>query len=954
MKKCIVLLALTLISIGGVVLADAQTCLQQGRPLAFEGTISGMRAAWQVFDECYIDPGCTDCADNEELILLHSLTRLFMLGVDNEGSQADSVLELAELFGVTVLNDDLNHLKGETATNQYGYYYIPETAPEANEVDAIKQFMVAELEEILSQLQQISETFRVWFLASETGLNHDIEVDYADVLQLKAYISIFKGLLVGQSAYNMEVGEENDLMEIMYGGLFSIEDLLAQYPQLLTIYDGQNGNPDGTALLADFRQGLIDGINYHLAAYENMKNETDDQWDDLLSIDINTERHLVVINDDLATFRDSLINDTSTAMHVDSYEYYTLQGEGTQWELELSFGPAAFPQQGHLRLMSGSGHPYWFLIDHFEIDNRLVMCDLVEDDRHLGYFECFIDEYGNVSNGYLTYWGVSTGQIYGMTGSMGDSEEYTATANFNPLFGDSPSYPEPVSIRNGMPEFSCFNRPLPGTMGRGLGYDATAGGIFPDATQYDWTLFTSAQPAGVVDIKPVDPLQKYNDEILYWYCEQLVFDDLTLENNGDRYEEFADTDQVYMAYESSQLSINLYGSWIMQGPPCEGWNRGVFQIFLSPHHFEFENIEGSLCLNINVDSGIATGTASIYTRVGNYFTWQPVGNIEAIIDQNRLNFKAILPKTNCNINAKYLTFITRYKEDQYKVSHFDYDHTHLRTGNLATVSGRVDYPDWQGGPIYVQAYVHKKDPEGSAIATVMLDGPGEYTLESIPLGWQGYIRAFAPLFGDRELQYEAFDIERRAHVYAYVQNMQGFDLMLEYPEVLDIDWGYEGFISTDLTDSSKWYCFDAVAGETVELYLNANPGAYIELYDRDGKTKLVGPQYGYMNYVNRTVSESGRYYVGILCDYEADPGVEYSLVMINDKMCPGADIASSEWFGVKDCAVNMYDLAALAAKWCQPCGPQTRCHLADIDRRGSVDQVDLSIMGWYWMTGLEN
>ena len=187
---------------------SASECIEQGRAEMFPCTLSGMRSAYQTFDDCLDDPGCVDCSSNRELIFLHALTQTAMLVVRDNAGEPNSVLEIAKLFDLELLGNDCNNLGYTYPTNEHDYYEIPEGAPDASEISAlVKSWMIPEIDEIMAELNSISDlpcdhTFRIYFEPSETGLEGNLEVEYGEVLILTGGLLALRARLQAQAAYD--------------------------------------------------------------------------------------------------------------------------------------------------------------------------------------------------------------------------------------------------------------------------------------------------------------------------------------------------------------------------------------------------------------------------------------------------------------------------------------------------------------------------------------------------------------------------------------------------------------------------------------------------------------------------------------------------------------------------------------------------------------------------------
>jgi len=77
-----------------------------GKSYMCEGSLSGLRLAYQTFDAGLKDSSCSQCSTNRELKFLHAVTKTAMLFIDiNDYSTNNSVLELVQSFGVNVSGD---------------------------------------------------------------------------------------------------------------------------------------------------------------------------------------------------------------------------------------------------------------------------------------------------------------------------------------------------------------------------------------------------------------------------------------------------------------------------------------------------------------------------------------------------------------------------------------------------------------------------------------------------------------------------------------------------------------------------------------------------------------------------------------------------------------------------------------------------------------------------------
>ena len=137
-KNLITVLLLSVSSASLVAAYDASYYIATGRAQMFDGTLSGLRSAYETFDNGLNDSGCTDCSMNREFKFLHAATRTAMVVIRDDNGSTDSVLELAEQFAVDLLGDywapffEPLGLELNAARNQHDAYEIPAGAPTAN------------------------------------------------------------------------------------------------------------------------------------------------------------------------------------------------------------------------------------------------------------------------------------------------------------------------------------------------------------------------------------------------------------------------------------------------------------------------------------------------------------------------------------------------------------------------------------------------------------------------------------------------------------------------------------------------------------------------------------------------------------------------------------------------------------------------------------------------------
>jgi hypothetical protein len=422
------------------------TYIVPGRAAMFEGSLSGLREAYTLFNAGVQDTNkCT--GDKRKLTFLHAVTGTAMLFIDNNDvALQNSFLEVAGVFGVTVMGDLLDVIDVNVALDQNGCYRVPAGAPKLSDIpgytaDIINNSIVPEIERIVADLNSItdspSDRFRMFLEPNETGLENQVEVDYGDVLVLKGLLLAFKGLLQAQSAYDIYINPDwNSLEKLLYEDgicpnteITDVEFLdflnipvtdpkkisvnthiLNKYPNLLKILPTSGHNENGTAILAKARQDLVKGISYFLDAVDYIKSDYDPNENHLLYIDPNDTSLLDGVNEKLTTLRDSLKNDTVGTYQVETTKTYNVYDSTPTLIGQLTFS-YVFPgleSEGQLIFTGGSIPSSWNVKISWD-GPYTIMGDAkcYEGGQWQGgYFEATLSQDGNsLSNGTFEYWG---------------------------------------------------------------------------------------------------------------------------------------------------------------------------------------------------------------------------------------------------------------------------------------------------------------------------------------------------------------------------------------------------------------------------------------------------------------------------------------------------------------------------------------------------------------------
>jgi len=945
---------------------DANECVTQGKSYMFNGTLSGIRQAYQTFDDCLKGIGCTNCSGSRELKFLHSLTGTAMLLIRDDGGSVSSVLELAGRFGLKLSGDSVNlgELSINYPTNARDSYQIPPSAPDANEIrNIINTSMIPQIQAIIDELNSIndspSDRFRIFFGPGETGLENNLEVDYAEVLLLKGLLTALKGQLEAQQAYDIFLDANDMLIEKVYGDCFNINnDLLNPHPGLLKVLPTPEHPQNGKTALSQAKTDLINGINYYFDMVSYIRSEEDPQTDDFLYIDPNDEGILDRISDQLTTLRDSLEQDKSGTYPWQTTRIYRLQdANSTEWTLTLKYDLGSFiqstPTGGSFAASSSEGMPSPWEILYSNVDGNEISIGLEyqqSDHWGNGWLSATMSPDGNnITNGSFEYWGwPDSGTIYNLSGPLISTETLEKQMDPNPIFGSSERFPNPVNPRDLLPQLDKWNSPLPNTVGKGLGNDATLGGILPGMTQYDWQLNFGLEPGGLFYLQEIYPWQKDRDGFVYlWLNKHMVFSDISGDTeNEDNVTGNIDISKLYMGYDDAYL----YGALTFND--SNSWNQDrTYNLDMSYQPQDNESLD-SIRLQISVNGGTATASIAQMVDSYGYRHWETVPFYpSAKATGNGVNFTIPWSYLPGYLPGRFISLAADGHDNTWYYWNSDDDYTHLQIGELGCISGTVAWDGWKGAPIFVQAYTDVNNPEDSIVAATMITEPGPYTLEGIGLGWEGYIKAFTPVFGfDNVFELGAFDIESTTSVFLWLEDLEDVDLVLHSPVILEKDVWVPDEIDAQ-TRQKNWYAFNAIAGGTYTLDLVRDTAAYanLDLYGRDGRTLLDRRFYWQFQQIVWICPATGRYYIKVANDSSQSGGGTYQIQMTTDITCPQADIAGAEGIGIPDCRVDFYDLAALVSYWIQSCSGPGWCDNADIDRSGIVNFRDFTILAGQWM-----
>jgi hypothetical protein len=258
----------------------------EGRALLFNNgnpSYSGLVAAHGKFEEAVQDDPNSEVANFFYGVTL--IPALFFLDGPDPGD-IDSPKELLESFGFTRIDGAPFGTLPYSEPVTGGIIDLPPSAPDG---ESVRVFLsgpwVSLLDETGTYLNKVSQSFRVFISATETGLGSTIEVDYGDVLILKSALRAMKSACLIIAAYNLDV-DLKSLATLINADIFHVQrDLIDGYQDFLELLPTTHVPSDGKASLQLAKQELFSAIDMYLSASDFIRNETDSQLDDLIAID---------------------------------------------------------------------------------------------------------------------------------------------------------------------------------------------------------------------------------------------------------------------------------------------------------------------------------------------------------------------------------------------------------------------------------------------------------------------------------------------------------------------------------------------------------------------------------------------------------------------------------------------------------------------------------------------
>jgi hypothetical protein len=288
---------------------ESQIKVAEGRYLLFNnGNYTTAGLIWSKVN--FLEAVELDPNDNEARLFL-SITRIPAL-MDNTlsytpGLPIENAREFLDSLGVSTTGRDFFNWTANFTKDVKGNITLPPDVPALREYqNFIKSGILPEVDNALSDLAGIPNSFNTILKASETGENHDIEVDNGDVLLYKTSLYTFKTFLLIILSYNINVNDADVIVTKINNRLFNVDkDLLSPYPQFFNLL------ADSASSVQTARSSFLSAIDTYFQASNFIRNETDNQEDDLIILDSEKQAAESDFRANLERIKDSLVNKVS-------------------------------------------------------------------------------------------------------------------------------------------------------------------------------------------------------------------------------------------------------------------------------------------------------------------------------------------------------------------------------------------------------------------------------------------------------------------------------------------------------------------------------------------------------------------------------------------------------------------------------------------------------------------
>ena len=486
----------------------AQEYIGSGEDALFSQRIQGILQAYSIFQQA------KNSFPNDPVINTYlALTRMLDLGLRTDGT---GLTDLLGRYGIVRTGVDLESIdfKPPLTADKLS---LPESAPSG---ETIRSFAAGEvLTALNASISNLDTTIGQWSDASKYIIkkakldsDRDIELDYGDIYLFRAGLKAAKAMVLIGTAYDQNV-DLREVAALINLEAFNPKKFFDRYQNFLKLLPTATTTGNGAAQVNDARAVLLSAIDDYLTASTKIRNDSSTKpgAEELIEIDPGDPDEQL-IRENMTELKNSLNQNRAADLVLERVgTQYHVYG-GTSFSTTESFWwMKGFHPENYGYTFLGSAtttatfngsYPYYIVVTR---PGNVAPVDTVRGSNGLYYGTNTMwnaSSWGNIggppdshfglignkdSEGYIVINPpVSLASITVMIVPEGTApypSEDHLSVNLNPFFANKPN------LRDMLPSFSEYGfdfYPIAGTMGHGLGDDATLGGLFPEMTQEDW------------------------------------------------------------------------------------------------------------------------------------------------------------------------------------------------------------------------------------------------------------------------------------------------------------------------------------------------------------------------------------------------------------------------------------------------------------------------------------
>lgn len=647
----------------------------------------------------------------KEANLFYAVSRVIAFALEQGGGTGlETLRDLIEAFGMTRTDAQSIDLDPYNDPPElYGYYNPPAAIPDGEDVRTFLSTPFINLvDSVLLNLAVVNDDptlFPLVLTAAETGSTLDTEVDYGDVLLMKAMLQFLKAGALLLSAYDMDF-DIRELVVIGNAGNIRLQrDLLNKYQNFLTL------RTDGSTALTSAKNSLISAINNFRSAYSSITAENDDQIDDLFSFGSEEEMYTTNLSLNLLTelqnsLSDSLSGNRPITLTTEKWQLTDLASPEYPIPMEIEKSASGDLISGELYA------PEFIEILDISMSGQTVTILATTDDycpTSVTLTATLVG--GTMSNGTYTVTDCTNITESGSFTGTRLSTETEQVVDLNYLFGNTEK--SPLNIRANLPSFSAKDYPMAGTFP-----EPVMNNIFPGVSTEE-ELIVMAELAVVHTIPQATiTLDGTSSD---WQSIQPVL------LNSDA------PSPVSPHLKIKEISVardSTYLYWMMEldgAPPGE---YSEYQI-----SFSADNMMWQLVARVQ-----QYGTGEIYYSLDRYSdTYESLSTDTSNVKlgqviEGKIPLDAFhgIASVNLNGHTRDISATIWMEDNTYPAV--------LLLPNRTSLSGTVSCPTYNGsGKIFVAAYDGPNRNTARSLGSTYIDSPGTYTISSLPVGVDVYL-----------------------------------------------------------------------------------------------------------------------------------------------------------------------------------------------------------------------